>query len=349
MSVDAQKSRRRRPDPSSEPVITGKVIYFLSEQGRRDSLRQGGNGRMRQEVHVVLSDEDLELFAIAEDGTAILDLTKPYQQDISFDVNDPTNPFLLSPKNARWTTTAKDDKVFIEWDTVPAWPDLAAVARSEIAHIGDMEAGAAEAEAYIAKKSQEFLDNPKARANRIDRDYVVLGIQRFENNTQVAIEARKRLLADQEEVKKANRATLAEWIQRSGTDNQRQRLGAGLLPWTEAYEAVEDSFFAPLVDFPLYSKFEPRAVCHCGFEIGHCDVVFQSVDATELTAEEWEQFARIKATAPNGQFQFREHRAKCASAAEWEIRRGVIVKFALNALTFKREYALGEESQDVPF
>ena len=48
----------------------------------------------------------------------------------------------------------------------------------------------------------------------------------------------------------------------------------------------------------------------------------------------------VLTAAPDATLQLREHRAKCASAVEPMIRRGVIVKFTVDRLTFKREFAL---------
>jgi hypothetical protein len=60
----------------------------------------------------------------------------------------------------------------------------------------------------------------------------------------------------------------------------------------------------------------------------------------ELAADEWPQYSAIRAAVPDATFQLREHRAKCSSATEPTIRRGVIVKRTLDRLTFKREFAL---------
>ncbi len=71
----------------------------------------------------------------------------------------------------------------------------------------------------------------------------------------------------------------------------------------------------------------------------HCKVKFKSVDATELSAREWEQFSKLKAFAPTAQFVLREHHAQC-ERGEPLMKRGVIVKFQVENLTFKREFAL---------
>ena len=54
---------------------------------------------------------------------------------------------------------------------------------------------------------------------------------------------------DQDELKKANRATLAEWTLKHGTENQRERMAAGLLPWNEIYAAAEEYLLFSVFEF----------------------------------------------------------------------------------------------------
>ena len=92
-----------------------------------------------------------------------------------------------------------------------------------------------------------------------------------------------------------------------------------------------------------YERFALQEVCACQRKDGtFCKVKFKSVEAASLTADEWEQFSKIKALAPEATFQLREHSAECVTAFAAKIRRGVIVKFAVDSLTFKREFALTE-------
>src|SRR5688572_28523377 len=78
--------------------------------------------------------------------------------------------------------------------------------------------------------------------------------------------------------------------------------------------------YAPLATFPQYTRFENGKVCQC-FDYGSdeygrpCKVKFQSVDALELTAEEWDHYSKIREAVPHATFQLREHRAQCLSAA----------------------------------
>jgi len=125
--------------------------------------------------------------------------------------------------------------------------------------------------------------------------------------------------------------------------SESETLGVSRKPWRQGDRwSVREHLFAPLEQFSLYVRFEVSDVCVCEHAgNGPCGLKFQSVDATQLTAEEWDQLSAIRAAVPDAQFQIREHRAKCKSRSETEVKRGVIVKRQVDQLTFRREYALG--------
>jgi hypothetical protein len=317
--------------------IQARITYYLSEMGRRDSLRQGGSGFRVQEEIDFINEPDLEAFHVDEDGQVSFDLTTMHGCDPDF------NPQIRPPASKGRYVSASGA---IEWDIVPSWDDLLAVVRGFKNESDDMEASHLEERAVAHRIAQEFLDDPAARASFVGTDHAVIAGKRFNaRDHPVFYDARKRWDHDQSELKKANRATLAEWVGRHGTENQRQRLNAGVLPWQEAYDTVAEYLYRPLADFLIYRRFEPEQVCLCiraGSDL--CNVKFQSVDATELTADEWDQLSNIQAAIPGATFQLREHRAQCVAAASPQVRRGVIVKFLLGQLGFKREFALDRKT-----
>jgi len=326
------------PEP---PALKVRITYNLSEAGRRDSLRKGGNGQRQQDVEIYVYPEDLDLFTVNETGEASFDVRICNVESIE----DP--PFGIPLGKGRFEFEPWDNWK-VEWDVVPEPEDLLALGRDIRAYEHERQL---EGEAYALekeRKGEEFISDPNARAASIEREHVnIEGGHRFENSHQVALFARRRATADQEAQKKANRATLTEWIQKNGSKNQQERLAANLLPWQEAFATVEHYLFTPLAGFKLCERFDPAEVCMCeraGSDA--CEPKFQSLDATELTADEWDDLSRIKEAAPGATFQLREHRATCKSHANPEVRRGVIVKFTLGQLTFKREFAL---ENDIPF
>lgn len=315
--------------------IQARVTYRLSEKGRRDSLRQGGDGKERQMAIGSVAPGDLDAFVVDDKGEVSLDATEA--------------PEKYSTDKCHWRLIAlrpRGSRIDILWDVVPTWDDLLSFARwaNQERERQDNEIAAElladrEAEAETAK---EFLANPDARADRIEEDWVTIGGHDFWSSHPVAVEAKRRFALDHEERRKANRETLRIWITDHGSENQRQRLVTGLLPWQEAYESLERHLFAPLEKFEPYTRFNVENICVCE-HAGEtpCGLKFQSVDATDLTADQWDTYSAIRSVVPDAQFQLREHRAKCRSRSETEMKRGVIVKRTVGSLTFKREYALG--------
>src|SRR5688572_23728029 len=79
MPANAKKSKRPSGVDSqveSHPPIHARIAYLLGEQGRRESLRRGGDGRFRQELTAVVADADLDAFPVDENGAAALDLAE---------------------------------------------------------------------------------------------------------------------------------------------------------------------------------------------------------------------------------------------------------------------------------
>jgi hypothetical protein len=303
------------------------ISYLLSEQGRRDSLRRGGNGKRSQTVAGLVPPQDLDVFPVSDDGQVFLDASRAREEYSSPKCSSSS----LGQKRTGWCT--------VEWNVVPEWSDLLAFARW---------ADAAEKKYWHhfwcveEEISIAFLADPAARADLIEQDRVIIKGVSFPWDDPVSVEAHQRVARDRAKLEQDIRS----WITDNGTDNQRQRMIAGLLPLKEAQTTIEESLFAPLRDFQLYQRFDPLTVCVCQFDAlafdapATCKVQFQSVDACGLNADEWESYSAIMKAVHSAQFQLREHRAKCASRTEVLIKRGVIVKLSVGSVVFKREYAL---------
>ena len=318
--------------------IAARIKYHLSERGRRDALRQNQSSAHRiQEMDGAIEPGQVDAFSVDEDGRVFFDATVgPF-----FATNEKWHGFVVNRKVVKART-----QYDVEWDIAPSWDDLLEFVESVRQwekKANEEQAEEAETEERRAREIAEaFLNDPTARASKVAEDYVEIGGETFWGDD-ICAEAKERWARDQDEIRRKNRATLATWINGKGTVNQRERLKAGVLPWKEAHACLEEHLYSALDGFPLYRRFEIEEVCVCelcGNE--RCKLQFQSVDASELTADEWGRLAQIRAAAPDATFQLREHRAKCASSAEPVIRRGVIVKFIVDNLTFKREFALTE-------
>ena len=322
--------------------ITATISYRLSQAGRQDSLRKGGDGKKEQTQIAEVQSNDVELFVVDEDGNASFDATRCVSH-----VERATDKFHRIAVFGRRQPIGWSE---IEWDIAPTWGQLLEFARwvngveLRLAeeHEGSLVAQALEVNAEEHAVGANFLSDPNARAEKVEEDSVTIaGIDFWDSK--IVEEAKRRWAADREKIKQENRSTLAGWIREHGTDNQRQRLDAGLLPWQEASDGLEQYLFEPLTAFPLYERFDRTEVCKCvgdEYQAKVCEVKFKSFDATVLSAEEWDRYTHIRDAVPDAQFQLREHQAACHSVENPLIRRGVIVKRTVGWLTYKREYAL---------
>jgi hypothetical protein len=337
-----------RAQKKSVRVVQGTIKYQLSDAGRRDLLLSGGNGQREQLLSGPVDASVLPSFAIGDDGRVSYDLSEN-------DIHKLDHDEIQLPPGCN--VFSDDATTALYWDTVPTWEQLISVIR-EIDRVTAFE------KALRRGVAEEFMANPLARADSIGNFVAKIGGYGFsaasDLSRDVFREAVKRRDADLAALKLRNHATMTKWIERNGNSNQRERLAAGVLPWKEVHDYIHSSLFFDFdydaVRIPPYKRFGTREACVCpsGDYEPRCEPKFQASDATELTASEWEQLSIVKkffdriATEAGAsvEYQYREHSAKCVTAPEPVIRRGVIVKFTLDQLTFKNEFALTGVTHD---
>src|SRR5262245_47727784 len=102
--------------------IEARITYWLSEDGRRDSLRAGGTGQKVQVQVGAIRPEDIDGFRVDEQGRISLDassLSEPVKAVISrWSSRGLVNLIVSSRDNWR-----------IEWNCVPQWEHLLDFAR----------------------------------------------------------------------------------------------------------------------------------------------------------------------------------------------------------------------------
>jgi len=317
-----------------------RIFYLLSDAGRKRLLLRGGDGKREQIAYGTPTDSDIDLFTIDSDNRVSLDLTK-----------SKFTPLVVSTAYHQefGEFVPYDEVETLVWDIVPTWDDLIEFAHGVAARAAKDEEEhdqmALQQEAERRAVAEAFLADPEARAGQIQEKCVIVdGLSFWRSDfSPVFDEAVARHERDVEERRNVNRRTLANFVENHGSDNQRQRLAAGLLPWQEANDSLEAHLYSPLKDFPEYQRFQDEEVCKCietNFLDRVCKPTYKSADATELSATEWERFTAIKKCVPLATFQLREHSAACMAFVPTVVRRGVIVKFAVDSLKFKREFAL---------
>jgi hypothetical protein len=135
----------------------------------------------------------------------------------------------------------------------------------------------------------------------------------------------------------------AAWVAERGTDSQRARLAAGVLPIVEVMAAVRAETFAALDDgTPRYERLarEDMATPDEG-DCEHGDPNYDADTATELTEAQFAALSAIKAAAPAGSIvQARIHTASCDDCKKTTSRYSALVTVDWHGTELSREYAL---------
>jgi len=122
-------------------------------------------------------------------------------------------------------------------------------------------------------------------------------------------------------------------IRQYGTRNEVERLDAGVLPDHEYEQIVSDVLFDAVLDMPVRRKIKDNAVRQIAVRRGQADweddVTYEIVEAADsLSAEQWENFKKVKSRMPKAQVKAFWVIAKCGdyeqrhAAASVEIKLG---------------------------
>jgi hypothetical protein len=140
------------------------------------------------------------------------------------------------------------------------------------------------------------------------------------------------------------KAQIEDWIADQGTDNQKKRHAAGLLPEKEIVDEIRDSAFWELDKvFEWYAPLTAGDIpCTCGDDgYDGVDARYNADDAETATAEEFDKLEEIKKEAPEGaKVTLREHVGTCDRCDEFVKRKGITVTVSVGAFDFGREYAV---------
>jgi hypothetical protein len=156
---------------------------------------------------------------------------------------------------------------------------------------------------------------------------------------QAAQEVDRRNQALKAERAEAIRVAVTEW----GTDSQRRRHAANLLPAKEALALVRDRLFAGISQ-PRYTRLEAKDVMHEDTCSGP-DISFEAGDEEALTEKAFDAFESIQKHAPKeATVKARYHSVWCDAAgcedSERVNRATALVTLDWHGYRFSREYAL---------
>ena len=350
---------------SQQPAALAVTVRFtLSEAGRKLSLLSGGNGRAVQEISLEVPANRLHLVRVSGSGVAQLKLRPKFELDgvqrvVRIDAAPiydipPTIDQLL--KDA--TRNHELERTFL------AERSLSRTARRE----HDREWRSEFAQEFLRDSERRAMVHPSPSSRRCfvqtDRGRV-----RFDITTDsgpahdVPLEAYKRFTADlrkrrertgqertaQLALHEQKRQAVAQWVAVNGTEDQRARQIAGLLPMQEVIDAIADETFTALRDRSLYThdgaeKLQrhlrqfPR---YSSVVVSSDDLVAVGRASVTATREQWAFMEGIRALVPDAMVHLRRYDLSWArdSRAPKLMLFSVIVVKRIGVLSVRRELA----------
>jgi hypothetical protein len=350
-------------DEETNRTLTVTATYFLSEEGRKMSLLDGGNGHALQELTIEVPVSRLHLVNVDSDGVARLKLRPRYQLAAEGAISRVD----VSPT---YDAPPRVDDLFREaarnHELEEAFHTRRRAVRTKRRDT-DRERRAQTAQAFLADPSRRALVHPAPTEKRCyvssQEGRVLFDADKDEGPArQIPAEAHRRFRADLRDRKERNReiraAQLAahdvkkrfvdDWIARHGTQEQRQRQVAGMMPMDEAIEAITDHAFAPLGDRPVYTRDGvarlqahvrslPLYASAC---VTRPDLEISSANATRASAAQWGIVQDIQRALPGATALLRQHRLvwKQESEAPALTLVTVLVTMKFGPFTLRREY-----------
>ena len=243
------------------------ATYLLSEEGRKASLLEGGDGKAVQQLTLHVPANRLHLVSVDANGVARLRLKPRFQ--LSADnrvVRIDAAPTYDAPPQIEelFREAAKNHQLERAYEDERR---SAKVKRRE----ADQERRASVARAFLSDPTQRALVHPTPTPRRCfvatdhgrilfdeatdlppAREVPAEAHRRFRADLRARREQNLKARAEQLALHEEKKRFVAEWIATHGTPDQQARQTAGVLPMAEAIEAITDHAFDALADHRRY-------------------------------------------------------------------------------------------------
>jgi hypothetical protein len=351
------------PRRDSGRTLTVTAVYHLSEEGRKASLLDGGDGRAVQEIKVAVPTNRFHLVSVDADGAARLKLQPRYfldeDQNVRRNEGPPTYDVPPSPEDLL-REAARNHQLERAYNVEQA--EKKSKRRDE-----QFELHEKLAEQFLSDATMRALEHPKPTQRQC---YLQRGRRQILFDArighglarQVPPEAYRRFTTDLRERRERNlarrveqlalhqekRRTIADWVERRGTPDQKARHAAGVLPLQEALEGLADEAFAVVGDRPRYVRDGvERLQAHlrqfpdyANVVISASELLVVSTQAESATVEQWALKQHLETILPNAELSFRVHRlsSKTDPRAPALTQFGVLVTDRSGPFTLRREF-----------
>jgi hypothetical protein len=322
--VTPHSSDSLRAVPNAQ-TLAASAVYQLSETGRKASLLAGGDGKAVQRLSVQVPATRLHLVTVGLGGQAKLKLQPHFERVDGQVVRRDGPPVFDTPPTL--------DELF---HIAARNHELAREFRSSRSGARDeyRERRAEVARAFLGDPSQRAMVRPVPTPRRCFMA-TSSGRLMFDASldtalaAQVPAEAYRRFRADrraQREDHLKRRAAdqalheektrvVADWVAAHGSDDQRGRHAAGLLPIAEVIDAFTDDAFAPVADLPRYPldgaerlQAHLRALTGTNLVVLPSELEVTGLNATDASAAEWAVMQQLRSRLPDADVTLREHR-----------------------------------------
>jgi hypothetical protein len=318
------------PSPEVARTLSVTASYVLSEDGRKASLLSGGDGRAIQQIALQVPANRLHLVSVDKQGVARLKLRPRFERDSERRiVRIDAAPLYDAPPtiDELYRAAAKNHELESAYYAER-------VAQRSKRSDDDRTRRESIAEAFLADKDQRAVAHPPPSAKRCyiitERGRLLFDVTTDQGRAKdVPPEAQRRFRADirtREERNRQDRAAqltlheekkrfIADWVAANGTDEQKARQAAGVLPMAEAIEGITDQAFAVTGRLPLYTRDGAERLQRAVREsselvdtvVGQPDVTVRSTNAVKATAAQWAAVQDLQRLVTDASVVLREH------------------------------------------
>jgi hypothetical protein len=358
------------PSPEVARTLSVTASYLLSEDGRKASLLAGGDGHAVQQITLQVPANRLHLVSVDKQGVARLKLRPRFERDEERGlVRIDAAPLYDAPPtiDELYRAAAKNH----ELETAYYAERLAQRSRRSD---DDRARRETVAEAFLADKGQRAVAHPPPSPKRCyiitDRGRLLFDVATDQGLAKdVPPEAHRRFRADLRAKEERNRQDrteqlalheqkkqfIAEWVAANGTDEQKNRQAAGVLPMAEAIEGITNQAFAVNGRLPLYTRdgverlqrFLRESTGADDILVTPSDVTIRSQHAVKATAAQWAVVRSLQSLLPEANVVLREH--VLSSKRHHELGSltvfGVLVTKPNGPFVLRREYLVDDSQQ----
>lgn len=362
VAVDRSRPQLRAVEETQSLKVT--VVYGLSEEGRKKSLLNGGDGRSRQQLAIHVPPARLHLVAVDPSGVARLKLQPRYELAESDRVLRHDGPPMYdAPPSVEdlYRDAARNhelERLFLAQRQ--AWRGQKREA--------DRERRASAAREFLSNVANRAMVHPAPTPRRcfvqtstgrvmfdvtsdtgIAKEVPLEAHRRFRSDLHARRQRNLSQRAEQTDLHEQKKIAAADWIATQGTSDQRSRAAAGVLALDEVIAAMTEDAFLAAADIAVYERDgASRLQTHLRGATGDDDLVVAaadlqvaSADSASATAEQWDLVSRLQATFPDAPIKLREHRLSSRRHPNGAplIVFGILVTRRVGPFSLRREFA----------